>query len=144
MNKTTSILLVGDDPADVRLIREAQRDSRIPNELHGANDGLSANRSLEQSGTGDRRPVSDLVLLDLNLPKLNGQEVLQRIKEHEVWKMIPVVALATSSSQRDVRACYGHHVNCFSTKPMAFDAFLDAVERIEYFWLTLVRLPRSK
>jgi chemotaxis family two-component system response regulator Rcp1 len=142
MNKPIEILLVEDNPADVRLTQEALRDSRIPNELHVVGDGAEAIAYLERTSQSGGRSVPDLVLLDLNLPKINGQEVLQRIKEHEIWKMIPVVVLTTSGSQQDIQACYTQHVNCYITKPLGFDAFLGTVKQIEDFWLTLVRLPR--
>jgi len=142
MTKPIEILLVEDNPADVRLTQEALRDSRIPNELHVVGDGAQAIAYLERTDTSGDHAIPDLVLLDLNLPKINGQEVLQRIKEHEIWKMIPVVVLTTSVSQTDIQACYAQYVNCYITKPLGFEAFLGTVKQIEDFWLTLVRLPR--
>jgi CheY-like chemotaxis protein len=143
MSKPIEILLVEDNPADVRLTREALRDSSIVTELRVVGDGAAAIQYLEQSTTGGELPVPDLVLLDLNLPKVNGHEVLHRIKEHPLWKMIPVVVLTTSGSQQDIQACYSKYVNCYITKPLGFEAFLGAVKQIEDFWLTLVRLPRT-
>lgn len=141
MSTPIEILLVEDNPADVRLTKEALHDSRILNELCVVGDGAAAIDYLEKSGKGGQHSIPDLILLDLNLPKLNGQEVLRRIKQHEYWKLIPVVVLTTSSAQEDIQSCYAHHVNCYITKPLGFDAFLEAVKQIEDFWLTLVRLP---
>lgn len=141
--KPIEILLVEDNPADVRLTKEAFQNSKITNELRVAVDGAAAIAYLELCGHGTDRALPDLILLDLNLPKLNGHEVLKRIKEHEVWKLIPVVVLTTSSAQKDIQDCYAQHVNCFITKPLGYDAFLEVVEQIEDFWLTLVRLPHK-
>ena len=143
MKRPVEILLVEDNPGDVRLTREALRESRIANELRVVGDGAAAIAYLERSGPSGPPSVPDLVLLDLNLPKLNGHEVLQRIKTHEIWKVIPVVVLTSSGSEVDIHECYSHHVNCYITKPLAFDAFMGVVRQIEDFWLTIVRLPRS-
>ncbi len=138
MTRCIEILLVEDNAADVRLTKEALRESRISNELKVVGDGAAAIAYLEQTA-----PPPDIVLLDLNLPKLSGREVLHRIKSHVLWKVIPVVILTTSESEMDVQACYAEHVNCYITKPLAFDAFKEVIKQIEDFWLTIVRLPHS-
>lgn len=143
MNNPIEILLIEDNAADVRLTKEAFRDSRIDNELRVVEDGAAALDYLMHSGEGGDRAVPDLILLDLNLPKLNGKEVLQRIKQHEQWKKIPVVVLTSSAAHQDIQVCYAQYVNCYITKPLGYDEFLKAVKQIEDFWLTLVRLPRT-
>jgi len=143
MTRPIEILLVEDNPGDVRLTQEALRESRIANALSVVGDGAAAITFLEESGPAGTNAIPDLVLLDLNLPKLSGRDVLSRIKEHEHWKVIPVVVLTTSESEKDILECYPRHVNCYITKPLAFDAFLEVVRQIEDFWLTIVRLPRS-
>jgi chemotaxis family two-component system response regulator Rcp1 len=142
MIRPIEILLVEDNPGDVRLTREAFRESRILNELNVVGDGAAAIEYLKGNGPHKATSIPDLVLLDLNLPKLSGREVLQRIKAHELWKVIPVVVLSTSESEVDIQGCYSDHANCYITKPLAFDAFLEVVRQIEDFWLTIVRLPR--
>jgi chemotaxis family two-component system response regulator Rcp1 len=142
MTRPIEILLVEDNPGDVRLTQEALRESRIRNELNVVGDGASAIEFLERNGRYSAVAIPDLVLLDLNLPKLNGREVLQRIKSHDLWKLIPVVVLTTSEAEVDIQECYAHHVNCYITKPLAFDAFMEVIRQIEDFWLTTVRLPR--
>lgn len=139
--KTIEILLVEDNPGDVRLTREAMRTSRIPNNLHVVGDGADAMDFLERSGDHATAPVPDLVLLDLNLPRMSGHEVLRAIKSNQQWKTIPVVALTTSHAPQDIRQCYEDHVNCYMTKPMAYGPFLDVVRSIEDFWLSRVELP---
>lgn len=135
------ILLIEDNPGDARLTVEAMRESHILNRLSVATDGASAIEFLESRGQLGA-PLPDLILLDLNLPKLNGREVLDRIKKHEEWKVIPVVVLTTSSSEKDIVESYALHVNCYITKPLGFESFMEVVKHIEDFWLTIVRLPR--
>ncbi len=141
--KPIQILLVEDNPGDVRLTREAMTESRIENDLHVVNDGAAALDYLERKGDYADAPVPDLVLLDLNLPKVSGHEVLRTIKNSDALKMIPVVALTTSHAQADIEECYRHHVNCYITKPMSYGPFMDVVRSIEDFWLTRVELPGS-
>lgn len=137
------ILLVEDNPGDVRLTQEALRESRILNELSVVGDGAAAIEFLQREGPYANAPVPDLILLDLNLPKLNGREVLERIKMHDRWKVIPVVVLTTSGSELDVLHSYEMHVNCYIMKPLAFEPFMEVIKHIEDFWLTIVRLPKS-
>lgn len=141
MAQPMEILLVEDNPGDVRLTREALREGRIPNNLSVVGDGMAALDFLERRGTHASTPLPDLILLDLNLPRLNGREVLARIKSNDKWKMIPVVVLSTSESQMDIDATYALHVNCYVAKPLDFQPFMDVIKQIESFWLTIVRLP---
>jgi CheY-like chemotaxis protein len=137
------ILLVEDSPSDVLLTREALRDARIANDLSVARDGEEAMAYLRQEGehAGKRRP--DLVILDLNLPRKDGREVLRDIKGDESLRRIPVVVLTTSSSDRDIGDCYDSHANCFLTKPIDFEEFIDVVRSMEHFWISVVRLPST-
>lgn len=143
MNKTADILLVEDSPGDIRLTMEALKESRITNNLHIVNDGVEAIDFLMKSGNYINAPIPDLILLDLNLPKISGFEVLKKIKEHEILKVIPVVVLTTSQSERDILQSYQLHVNCFVSKPIEFDEFFNVIRTIEDFWFTIVKLPKT-
>jgi len=143
MTRLINILLVEDNPGDIRLTREALKESVVPHALNVVGDGAEAIRYLENMRPDDPSAIPDLVLLDLNLPKLNGQEVLQRIKSHEQWKVIPVVVLTTSEAQGDILACYTQHANCYISKPLALHTFMDVVKQIQEFWLSVVHLPRT-
>ena len=135
------ILLVEDSPGDVRLAIEALRDGKVQNTLHVAEDGLEALAFLRQEGqyAGMRRP--DLILLDLNLPKLDGRELLAVIKQDPDLKRIPVVVLTTSKAEEDVFKAYDLYANCYITKPVDLPQFVEIVKSVEDFWLTIVRLP---
>jgi chemotaxis family two-component system response regulator Rcp1 len=137
------ILLVEDSPGDVRLTQEALKDGKVANRLHVVEDGEEAMLYLRQRGKylGAVRP--DLILLDLNLPKKDGREVLREIKTDEDLKRIPVVILTTSSAEEDVLKTYNDYANCYVTKPMGFDQFINAVRSIENFWLSIVKLPNG-
>ena len=137
------ILLVEDNPGDVRLTREAMTESRIDNVLRVVNDGAAALQYLERKGPYEGMPVPDLVLLDLNLPKVSGHDVLRVIKSRNDLRAIPVVALTTSHARKDIEECYDNHVNCYITKPMSYGPFMDVVRSIEDFWLTRVELPSN-
>lgn len=130
------ILVVEDNPGDVRLIREALAESKILNTIVVAQDGEEALRIL-----AERRPSPDLVLLDLNLPRLDGHEVLARIKSDEATKAIPVVILTTSRSSDDILKSYREHANCLVTKPLDIQQFGRAVRSVENFWFSIVTLP---
>jgi CheY-like chemotaxis protein len=132
------ILLVEDNPADVRLTLEALKDSRLPNRVHVARDGVEAMRMLKE--TGAVRP--DLVLLDLNLPRKDGREVLAEIKQDESLRHIPVVILSTSQAEQDILQSYRLHANAFVTKPVEIDRFFEVVRSMEHFWLDVVKLAR--
>jgi len=135
------ILLVEDNPGDVRLTEEALKDGKVANNLHVVSDGVEAIRFLRRGAGYEDAVRPDLVLLDLNLPRKDGREVLEEIKQDEDLKRIPVVVLTTSRSEEDVLRSYGLHANCYLTKPVDFDSFLGVVQSIEGFWLTVVRLP---
>ena len=138
-----NILLVEDNPGDIRLTREALRDARIANTVWTAQDGEDAMDFLRQAGVHQDAPRPDLVLLDLNLPKKDGREVLQEIKTDPALQRIPVIVLTTSSADRDVLLSYDLHANCYIKKPIEFDEFMTAIRGIENFWFTIVRLPPS-
>lgn len=139
--KPIDILLVEDSEGDVRLIQEALKDGKLQNTLYVTKDGVEAMDFLLRKGKfkGSIRP--DLILLDLNLPKKDGREVLAEIKEDEDLKRIPVVILTTSSADADVLKTYNLHANCYIVKPLDLDQFIRVVRSIESFWLTIVKLP---
>ncbi|PWC33124.1 response regulator [Azospirillum sp. TSO35-2] len=136
------ILLVEDDPADAGLAKRALRDGRILCHVSHVRDGVEAMDHLRRRGTFAAAPRPDLILLDLNMPRMDGREVLQELKADEELKTIPVVILTTSDVDRDVNASYLLGANSFITKPMDMDAFFDAVKSIEEYWFRVVRLPR--
>jgi two-component system, chemotaxis family, response regulator Rcp1 len=137
------VLLVEDSPGDVRLTREAFKDAKVHINLHVATDGANAMAFLNREGEHANAPRPDLVLLDLNLPKKDGREVLQEIKESPTLKSIPVVILTTSSSEADILKSYRLHANCYITKPVGLDGFLTVVKSIDNFWLSVVKLPHE-
>lgn len=142
--RRVEILLVEDSPGDVRLTREALREGKVLNQLHVAGDGVEALDYLFQRNqyVGAARP--DLILLDLNLPKKDGREVLSEIKADSILKRIPVVVLTTSQSEEDVLRTYDLHANCYIPKPVDFERFIQVVQSIDAFWLTVVKLPPSE
>ena len=135
------ILLVEDSPADVDLTREALEDAKVRNNLHVASDGVEALAFLRREGRYADAPHPDLILLDLNLPKKDGREVLAEIKADPLLRRIPVVVLTTSEAEQDILQSYDLHANCYVTKPVDLDAFMHVVRSIEDFWLAIVRLP---
>ena len=137
------VLLVEDSPGDVRLTREAFKDAKVHINLHVAPDGTDAMAFLRQEGKHANVPRPDMILLDLNLPKKDGREVLAEIKEDPTLRTIPVVVLTTSSSEADVLRSYQLHANCYITKPVGLEGFLTVVKSIDSFWLSVVRLPRE-
>ncbi len=139
--KPIEILLVEDNPGDVRLTREALRDGKMKNNLHVAMDGVEALAFLRREGRHTAAPRPDVILLDLNLPKKNGREVLAEVKSDPELMRIPVVVLTTSADEHDVLKAYEYHANCYITKPVDLEKFLDVVRSIEDFWFTIVRLP---
>jgi chemotaxis family two-component system response regulator Rcp1 len=132
------ILLVEDNPADVRLTVEALKEARVRNRLHVARDGVEAMAMLRSDST----PRPDLILLDLNLPRKDGREVLQEVKQDEALRHIPVVILTTSQADQDIIQCYRLLANAFITKPVEIDQFFQVVRSIEQFWLEVVKLAR--
>ena len=135
------VLLVEDSPGDVRLTREAFKDAKVHINLHVASDGAEAMAFLGREGENSNAPRPDLILLDLNLPKKDGREVLAELKESPALKCIPVVILTTSASETDIHGSYQHHANCYITKPVDLEGFLKVVRSIDSFWLSVVRLP---
>jgi chemotaxis family two-component system response regulator Rcp1 len=135
------VLLVEDSPGDVRLTQEAFRDANTSIHLHVASDGVEAMAFLRREGTHGHAPRPDIILLDLNLPKMDGREVLARIKEDDGLKMIPTVILTTSDAEADIVKCYRLQANCYLKKPVQLDAFELLVKSINDFWLTKVELP---
>jgi CheY-like chemotaxis protein len=136
------ILLVEDNPADVRLTFEALKDGRISNGMHVAKDGVEALDFLFRRGAFTGVPRPDLILLDLNLPKKDGREVLAEIKADPDLKRIPVIILTTSGAEDDIIRSYNLHANCYVTKPVDLEQFMEVVKTIEDFWLTIVSLPK--
>jgi two-component system, chemotaxis family, response regulator Rcp1 len=142
--KPIEILLVEDNPGDVRLTREALKDAKVKTSLTVVNDGVAALALLRKQGAYSNAPTPDIVLLDLNLPRVNGMEVLTQIKSDESLKQIPVVVVTSSKAEEDVAKSYNLHANCYITKPIDFDQFMKMVRSIEDFWFTIVRLPTDK
>ncbi len=135
------ILLVEDNPGDVRLTLEALKEGKISNRLHVAEDGLEALAFLRREGDNADAPRPDLILLDLNLPRMDGRELLELIKEDERLRRIPVVILTTSQDEQDILRSYNLYANCYITKPVDLEQFISVVRAIEDFWLTIVQLP---
>ena len=138
------ILLVEDNPADADLTREGLMDGRLLHTLHHVTDGVQALQFLRREGKYADVPTPDLVLLDLNLPKMDGRQVLQAIKGDPVLRRIPVVVLTSSKAEADVIKSYDLHANCYMCKPVDLNQFLETVRQIEEFWLTVVRLPPAR
>jgi len=139
--KPIEILLVEDNPGDARLTREALSTSKVRNNLHRASDGEEAMRFLRHEGGFAEVPTPDLILLDLNLPRRDGREVLEDIKNDPALKHIPVVILTSSQAEEDILRSYRLHANCFITKPVDLEQLTRVVQGIEQFWFTLVKLP---
>ena len=142
--KIIDILLVEDSPADVLIAREALAEAKLFNTIHVAEDGVEALDFLYRRGKFASVPRPDLILLDLNLPRKNGREVLAEIKADENLKSIPVVVLTTSSAEEDILKSYNLHANCYVVKPVEFDSFVKAVQSIQQFWFSIVSLPPDK
>jgi chemotaxis family two-component system response regulator Rcp1 len=140
-SRLIEILLIEDNPGDVRLTQEALRENKIGNRLHVVQDGVEAMAFLRRDDPYFSSPQPDLILLDLNLPKKNGYEVLEEIKSDPLLKRIPVVVLTTSNTEQDILRTYNLHANCFITKPVGLDQFIKIVKSIEGFWVTIVELP---
>lgn len=139
--RPVEVLLAEDSAADVRLTREVLRDARVLNELTVVSDGEQVLAYLRQEGEFAARPRPDLLLLDLNLPRKDGREVLAEISADPALRTLPVVVLTTSAAERDVLAAYRNNVNAYVTKPVDLDAFIAVVRSIEGFWLSIVRYP---
>jgi chemotaxis family two-component system response regulator Rcp1 len=141
--KPVEVLLIEDNPGDVRLTREAFKEGRILVNLTVASDGMEAMDVLARRGLHANQARPDLILLDLNLPKKNGREVLVEIKADAELKRIPVIVMTTSKAEQDIHKAYNLNANCYITKPVDLDQFLNVVRSIEDFWLTIVTLPQD-
>jgi CheY-like chemotaxis protein len=141
IGKTVEILLVEDNPADARLVMEVFKDFKINNKLYHVKDGVDALNYLHHNGEYAETSKPDLILLDLNLPRKDGREVLKEIKEDAELKCIPVVILTTSSAEDDVLKTYCNHANCYIIKPVDFDQFIKVIQPIESFWHIFIKLP---
>lgn len=135
------VLLVEDSPGDVRLTQEAFRDAKSHITLHVASDGVEAMAFLKREGAYVDAPRPDFILLDLNLPRMDGREVLAQIKDDDSLKTIPTIILTTSDSEADILKSYQLHANCYLTKPVQFDAFKALVKSVSEFWFSKVKLP---
>lgn len=135
------VLLIEDSPGDVRLTQEAFKDAKVHIDLRVASDGAEAMASLGREGKHANDPRPDLILLDLNLPRMDGRAVLAEIKRNPKLQTIPVVILTTSESEADILKSYMLHANCYITKPVGLDGFLKVVKSIDNFWLSVVKLP---
>lgn len=140
-DRVVEILLVEDDPGDVLMTREAFEDYKLRNQLHVVDDGVKALEFLRREGEYAEAPRPDLVLLDLNLPRMDGREVLQAIKSDSELASIPVVVLTTSEAEEDIVRSYSLHANAYVTKPVDFERFIQVVRQIDDFFVTVVRLP---
>lgn len=143
LGRQVEFLLAEDNPGDVRLTKEALRESKIRNNLNVVPDGVEAMAFLRREGKYADAPTPDVVLLDLNLPKKDGREVLAEIKSDPVLKRIPVVIITSSEAEQDILRTYDLHANCYVTKPVDLDQFIKVIQSIESFWLTIVKLPSS-
>jgi len=141
LGRPIEILLVEDNPGDVRLTIEALKEGKVSNRLSVARDGVEALAFLRREGPHASAPRPDLILLDLNLPRRDGREVLAEIKEDAQLRRIPVVVLTTSKAEEDILRTYDLHANCYINKPVDLDQFISVVRSIDDFWLSVVRLP---
>lgn len=140
-SKPIEILLIEDNPGDVRLTQEILKDGRIFNNLNVVGDGVQAIEFLRREGHFLSAPRPDLILLDLNLPRKDGREVLAEIKSNPRWMRIPTIVLTTSQAEEDILKAYTFHANCYISKPIDLEQFIKVVRSIEEFWLAIVKLP---
>lgn len=141
---SVNILLVEDNPGDIRLTKEVLKGGKIRNNLYVATDGEEALLYLKRIGQYANAVVPDIILLDLNLPKKDGREVLAEIKADPNLMCIPVIVLTTSAAEQDILNMYSQHANCYITKPVDFNQFINVIRLIENFWLTIVKLPKKE
>ncbi|MDY6932300.1 MAG: response regulator [Halobacteriota archaeon] len=141
IRRPIDVLLVEDNPGDIRLTEEAFKEGMMHINLHVVTDGIEATKFLKKEGEYADAPSPDLVLLDLNMPRKNGCEVLEDIKADEDLRRIPIVILTTSRAEEDIIKSYNLHANCFITKPVDMDQFVEVIKFIEGFWFSVVRLP---
>ena len=142
--RAIEILLVEDSPSDAEFTIEALKEAKVRNHLSLVEDGVQAMEFLRRQGQHAKAPRPDLIMLDLNLPRKDGREVLAELKADDNFKTIPVVVLTTSRAEQDVLRAYRSHANCYITKPVDFKQFLEVVRSIEHFWLVVVTLPQTK
>lgn len=142
--KIIEILMVDDDEGDTFMAQEALEESKFANKMHIAYDGLEALEFMEKKGKYSDAPTPDLVLLDINMPRMHGHEVLKWMRAHDTYKCTPVVMLTTSNSPQDIQQSYEQHANCYVTKPVDLDQFNHIVKSIDAFWTGIVQLPRKK
>jgi len=143
LGRPANFLLVEDNPGDVRLTQEALKSHKVQNNLYVVNDGEEAMAFLRKQGKYKDAPRPDIILLDLNLPKKDGREVLAEIKSEPSLKTIPVVIISSSEAEQDIIKSYDLNANCYVTKPVNFDQFIKVVQSINDFWLTIVKLPSN-
>jgi two-component system, chemotaxis family, response regulator Rcp1 len=143
MKKEIHILLIEDNEGDIVLTIEALKEARISNTIDVVRDGEKAMQFLKKEGEFRNATTPDLILLDINLPKIDGKEVLANIKNSDVLKVIPVVMLTTSDSEKDIFESYHNHANCYITKPVGFQSFIEVIHTIKEFWITIVQLPKT-
>ena len=141
MKDSINILLIEDNPGDVRLTLEALKESKIINNLQVVEDGIEALSYLKKDGNYKDKPRPDLIILDLNLPKKDGREVLGEIKSEDSLKQIPIVILTTSEAEEDIIKSYELHANCYITKPVNMEQFVKVVKSVGEFWFSIVMLP---
>lgn len=139
--RPVEILLIEDNPGDIRLTIESFKESKIANKLNIAEDGIEAINYLRKKGKFKDKPLPDIIILDLNLPKKSGREVLFEIKEDRILKHIPVIVFTTSKAEMDILKSYELHANCYISKPLKVNQFIKIVKKIEYFWFSIVKLP---
>jgi two-component system, chemotaxis family, response regulator Rcp1 len=139
--RPVDILLVEDNPGDVRLTKEALKDAKVLNEIYVARDGVEAMQFVHREGSFANAPMPDLILLDLNLPRKDGREVLAEIKKDPKLQHIPVVVLTTSKADEDIIKTYNLHANAYITKPVDLNRFVEIMHALEQFWFTIVKLP---
>ena len=142
--KVADILLVEDNPGDVRLTLEAFKEGKMINNVNVVKNGVEAMAFLRREGEYSNAPQPDIILLDLNMPKMDGREVLAEIKKDESLKHIPVIVLTTSKAEQDILKSYDLYANCYITKPVDLDQFNTVIKSIKDFWLSIVKLPRSE
>lgn len=143
LGRPVEFLLAEDNPGDVRLTREALRESNIESNLYVAKDGVEAMDFLLRRGEHANAPTPDIMLLDLNLPKMDGRQVLEAIKSNPDLRRIPVAVMTSSEAEQDVLRAYDLHANCYVCKPVDLDQFVQVIQSLEKFWLTVVKLPSS-
>lgn len=144
MTHEVKILLVEDNEGDIVLTLEALSQARVKNNVAVVKDGDAALRYLRKMGEFKNTDIPDLVLLDINLPKVDGKEVLAELKKDHALKVIPVIMLTTSDSEKDILESYNNHANCYITKPVDFQKFMEVVLQIKEFWISIVRLPKPQ